>query len=95
MPDAPDEPMTPVDRPTMLPTDCGLARDRCRLYEALPSTLLSMNGVPIYAERTSAVRDAKGEPPRGSRRVQSSSPREAGADGLKPAGKMRLQPNRP
>ena len=95
MPDTLDEPMTPVVRPTMLPTDCGLARDGYRLYEALPSALLSMNGVPTCEERTSAARDAKGEPPRVSRRLQSPNPREAGADGLKPAGRMRLQPNRP
>ena len=42
------QPMTP----TMY---CGMARDdpddRCRLYEALPSALLAMNGLPTYAER--------------------------------------------
>ena len=33
---------------------------RCRLYEALPSMLLAMNGLPTYAERASAARDAGG-----------------------------------
>ena len=33
---------------------------RCRLYEALPSVLLSMNGLPTYEERMSAARDAGG-----------------------------------
>ncbi len=41
--------------------DCDAARDhRCRLYEALPSILLSMNGLPTYEERMSAARDAGG-----------------------------------
>ncbi len=48
--------------------DCGVAamvNDRCRLYEALPSMLLAMNGLPTlrggpYAERSSASRDAGG-----------------------------------
>ena len=41
--------------------DCEVAADRrCRLYEALPSMLLAMNGLPSYAERTSAVRDGNG-----------------------------------
>ncbi len=43
--------------------DCDVAamvNDRCRLYEALPSMLLAMNGLPTYAERASAARDAKG-----------------------------------
>ena len=41
--------------------DCDAARDdRCRLYEALPSVLLSMNGLPTYEERMSAARDAGG-----------------------------------
>ena len=33
---------------------------RCRLYEALPSMLLAMNGLPSYAERTAAARDGNG-----------------------------------
>ena len=33
---------------------------RCRLYEALPSVLLAMNGLPSRAERMSAPRDAHG-----------------------------------
>ena len=44
----------------LLPTDCNLSGDRCRLYEALPSALLAMNGVPTYEERASAARDARG-----------------------------------
>ena len=44
----------------MLRTDCDLARDECRLYQALPSMLLSMSDVPTYAERMSAARDGKG-----------------------------------
>ena len=41
--------------------NCGDASDdRCRLYEALPSALLAMNGVPTYEERMSAARDARG-----------------------------------
>ncbi len=34
--------------------------DRCRLYEALPSMLLAMNGLPSWAERASAARDGNG-----------------------------------
>ncbi len=41
--------------------NCGMADDgRCRLYEALPSILLGMSGLPSYAERMSAARDANG-----------------------------------
>ena len=41
--------------------DCDGAMDgRCRLYEALPSILLAMNGLPTYAERMSAARDGTG-----------------------------------
>ena len=47
-----------------LPTEafrCRLADDeRCRLYEALPSALLAMNGLPSRAERMSAARDGAG-----------------------------------
>ena len=59
----------PVDDNGMLDTSelpsstfsCDEAGDRrCRLYEALPSMLLAMNGLPSYAERTSAVRDGNG-----------------------------------
>ena len=41
---------------------------RCRLYEALPSMLLAMNGLPSYAERASAARDGNG----GWARVEAS-----------------------
>ena len=48
---------------------CEEAGDRrCRLYEALPSMLLEMNGLPSWAERTSAARDANG----GWARVESA-----------------------
>ena len=40
--------------------DEALGDDRCRLYEALPSMLLAMNGLPGYEERTSAARGARG-----------------------------------
>ena len=43
--------------------DCDEAakvNDRCRMYEALPSMLLAMNGLPTRGERTSAARDASG-----------------------------------
>ena len=40
---------------------CAQAMDgRCRLYEALPSMLLSMNGLPSLRERMAAARDAHG-----------------------------------
>ena len=40
---------------------CGDASDgRCRLYEALPSVLLSMNGLASYRERMSSARSANG-----------------------------------
>ena len=40
---------------------CDLADDRrCRLYEALPSALLAMNGLPNRAARMSAARDGAG-----------------------------------
>ena len=59
--DADGEPITEGDAGyAALPTDCGLSGDRCRLYEALPSTLLAMNGVPTYGERMAAARDARG-----------------------------------
>ena len=48
---------------------CEEAGDgRCGLYEALPSMLLEMNGLPSWAERTSAERDANG----GWARVESA-----------------------
>ena len=59
----------PVDDKGMLDTSelpsstfsCEEAGDRrCRLYEALPSVLLAMNGLPSYAERMSAARDGNG-----------------------------------
>ena len=60
--DEKEPPRQPPRQPS--PTfDCKVAamvNDRCRLYEALPSTLLAMNGLPTYEERMSAARDAKG-----------------------------------
>ena len=45
-------------QPTM---NCNEASDdRCRLYSALPSVLLAMNGLPTYEERMTAARDAAG-----------------------------------
>ena len=55
------KPQPDPDSRSPLPMDCGRADgDRCRLYEALPSVLLAMNGLPTYAERSSASRDAGG-----------------------------------
>ncbi len=45
------------------PSDADFACDgvdHCRLYEALPSALLAMNGLPTYGERMAAARDAAG-----------------------------------
>ena len=52
----------PEKPPMVLGFDCdeAIRDDRCRLYEALPSVLLSMNGLPTYEERTSAVQDGRG-----------------------------------
>ena len=53
----PTEMPEPSDR-TML---CDDASDnRCRLYNALPSALLSMNGLPSYGERMASARSAGG-----------------------------------
>ena len=49
--------------------DCADAMDgRCRLYEALPSVLLAMNGLPSYGERLAAARSETG----GWARVETS-----------------------
>ena len=41
--------------------DCVVSENRrCRLYNALPSALLSMNGLPSYGERMAAARSAGG-----------------------------------
>ncbi len=48
---------------------CDMASDgRCRLYEALPSVLLAMNGLPSYGERLAAARSESG----GWARVETS-----------------------
>ncbi len=52
MPDRGDGPGLSFD------SDCGM--ERCRLYEALPSALLAMNGLPTYGDRMSAARDGNG-----------------------------------
>ncbi len=69
-PDDPDDPgMDPrpgpgdpgPEAPPPPAFSCAGAMDgRCRLYEALPSMLLAMNGLPSYAERTAAARDGNG-----------------------------------
>ena len=47
------------DRDTTI--DCAMAENRrCRLYNALPSALLSMNGLPSYGERMAAARSGGG-----------------------------------
>ena len=41
--------------------DCAMSENRrCRLYNALPSALLSMNGLPSYGERMAAARSGGG-----------------------------------
>ena len=61
----PEEP-PPPPAPKMA---CDLASDdRCRLYEALPSVLLAMNGLPSYGERLAAARSESG----GWARVEAS-----------------------
>ena len=43
--------------------DCEMTeatKAKCRLYEALPSALLAMNGLPTYGERMAAARDGNG-----------------------------------
>ena len=48
-------------KPSGLPTRAACdGADRCRLYEALPSALLAMNGLPTYGERMTAARDGNG-----------------------------------
>ena len=66
----PEPPAMPVQEPVQ-PMDmrCGDASDdRCRLYEALPSVLLAMNGLPTYGERLAAARSETG----GWARVEAS-----------------------
>ena len=52
-----------IPEPEPMGFDCDEAakvNDRCRMYEALPSMLLAMNGLPTWGERMSAARDARG-----------------------------------
>ncbi len=59
--DDPDDPMDPEMPMDPMDMTCDDASDdRCRLYEALPSVLLAMNGLPSRGERMSAPRDAHG-----------------------------------
>ncbi len=64
MPMQPQPETQPVQRqpeqPPMLPMACDLANGDCRLYEALPSVLLAMNGLPSYDERMAAARSGSG-----------------------------------
>ena len=63
-PDTSGVPMAPsesMEEESPMTMTCDVATDqRCRLYEALPSVLLAMNGLPSRAERLSAPRDAHG-----------------------------------
>ncbi len=71
---------SPAPRPAPIPVKCANGQDGlCELYEALPSVLLSMNGLPSYAERASVARDANGgwarlEATRGKWRAKKASP---------------------
>ena len=49
-----------VDISELLPSCDAVMDVRCHLYEALPSILLAMNGLPTRAERASAARDGSG-----------------------------------
>lgn len=61
--------------------DCDMAAmsdDRCRLYSALPSALLAMNGLPTWEERMAAARSEAGgwariETARGEWKADSST----------------------
>ena len=73
----PPPPPPPPATPKMM--DCDMAMDkRCRLYEALPSMLLAMNGLPTYQERMAAMRSEAGgwarvETARGKWKAESST----------------------
>ena len=81
LPPRPPPPEQPPEQSEPVNTfRCEVAEHgRCGLYEALPSVLLSMNGLPSYAERMSAVRDGNGgwarvEAVRGEWRAKKASP---------------------
>ena len=85
-PAQPAQPMDPAPE-TMEPTMmCDLASDdRCRLYEALPSVLLAMNGLPSYGERLAAARSETGgwarvEASRGEWKAADSTRTDVGYD---------------
>ena len=72
----PKKPQPPTKMAKMF---CDMAMDkRCRLYEALPSMLLAMNGLPTYQERMAAMRSEAGgwarvETARGKWKAESST----------------------
>ncbi len=79
----------PMDPPPAMPSmdmNCDLASDdRCRLYEALPSVLLAMNGLPSYGERLAAARSESGgwarvEASRGEWKAADSTRTDVGYD---------------
>ena len=81
-PEAPQEetetPETPIEQPQMTMNCDTASDDRCRLYEALPSMLLAMNGLPTYQERMAAMRSEAGgwarvETARGKWKAESST----------------------
>ena len=61
LPPAPEQ-TPPVEEEMTMDMVCGGPGydGRCRLYEALPSALLSMNGLPGYRERMASARSAGG-----------------------------------
>ncbi len=79
-----ETPETPMEQPRPEPQmqkamNCDAASDkRCRLYEALPSMLLAMNGLPTYQERMASARSEAGgwarvETARGEWEAESST----------------------
>ena len=58
--DSPDPDASPDPNPGTFDCNGASSDKRCRLYEALPSALLAMNGLPTYGERVAAARDGNG-----------------------------------
>ena len=57
------DPVTKELSAKLVRMDCDVSSrttDKCRLYAALPSALLAMNGLPTYGERMAAARDGNG-----------------------------------